>query len=210
MKFKVIPVEDYGIVVNKTAKSRYVYHPVHSIAEGIRDIQQEKLFTFEDHVAKNWLPIIATIGRRIEDIPLIELPDEKQAWIRQTLRGINAPASDDALKIKLLEGLWEAANPNKYSEEELLLNFYVHLYYSNPDPEGSDHEKNRPIIQEYLKSLQKKSIPTEVELEMEGSIQRVGGTREEGYAGGQAEEMVYAVKITNKETNIITALNYKQ
>lgn len=45
-----------------------------------------------------------------------------------------------------------------YTEEEVIekiLNHYISLYYPNPCPEGSDHDKNRDKIKKWWKQQNK-------------------------------------------------------
>jgi len=50
-------------------------------------------------------------------------------------------SEDNTIITKKVKDTW-----NKKEIEELLLNYHIHCFYPNPDPWGSDHEKNRNEI----------------------------------------------------------------
>lgn len=58
-------------------------------------------------------------------------------------------APDNTITIKPIQE--EKPSWSRDEIENLLLNYHVSLFYPNPDPEGSDHEKNKVKIKQYMK-----------------------------------------------------------
>ena len=207
--FKVIPVEDYGVVVDEKGTT-----PVYN--GWVYDSDIRRLTTI---VTNSWeeqnphqFPLIGIIGKRLEGVTLIELADD-DIYIYELANkamngGNNLPkglveyrsrAVDFAFD-KYIEGY--KTNTNKYSEEEMR-NAMVDAF--NKTGSRKEFEK---YIDNYIERLQKQPIPTEIELEIV-EIMEHGKRDAIGVATFNTSSSRYKLVIHNKETNTITAVNYK-
>lgn len=194
-KYKGIPIEDYGVVVDDTDyKDGDLI-----ISSGLIGIYKNKCLINDEtecHLKRKSLAqrIIGSIGKILDGVPLIELADTIMPLARKSAVMNNYDVNNDTYKHGFVMG--HKANTNKYSEEELLYKWDI---YINSDGDSEYQETLKKEIKIFLQSLQKQPIPTEVELEMEHNLD----TKQKW------ELAKWEVKIHNKETNTITALNYK-
>ena len=199
--YKVIPIEDDGVVVddnepNDKAFCLVIENNIGRVCTYLKGIKWS-------------MPIyrvIGTIGKRLDGIPLIELADTIMPLAKKSAVMNNYDVNNDTYKHGFVMG--HKANTNKYSEEDMIKCFLSAREFHSQDGivdinivlsyKGADNSDLEPVFitgQDYVQSLQKQSIPTEVELETE----MIGNPH--------VWEDVPIVQ--NKETNTITALNYK-
>lgn len=189
--YKVIKIEDYGVVVDGLATEHdecYVHHSDKGIT-----LAQEKT---DNHGMCSCEKVIATIGKRIDGVPLIELANDIDDKLRCSCPGYgNGDTVENSIYIHgWVDGY--KANTAKYSEEDIRRAWELGSCYGSAEdnvlPEAIRAQND------YLQSLQKQPIPTEIELETFISVYKGNGTY-----GGE-----FPV-IHNTETNTITAVNYK-
>lgn len=205
--FKVIPIEDYGVIVDDSIKGEkytWVYNTktnrVYKLSPiDILDITSEKV-------------IIAFIGKRLDGVPLIELATEEDTVYTEKQAYTIWKAGQEYWKTsgasvtfeKLTEGY--KANTNKYSEEDMtnahMTGSISALNWKTANIEEGYNHLNR--AEEYVQSLHKQTIPTEIELEME-----IVRHPDEEKLGVRMKYKKEVAKIHNKETNTITAVSYK-
>lgn len=180
-KSSIIKIEGGYVVVDKEANVRggdwfYMEGTSDSWATGLRQAEKGELVF-------GHFKVIASIGKRIEGVPFIELPSEieipkhfiSDREISSYKQGYKAAQSkgqyseEDVLKACELAGQ-RAANANNYSEAAM-----------------------KEEVLPFLKSLQTKR-PISVELEYEPDL-----TEENKFAAVWS----YKLKITNPETNTI-------
>lgn len=190
-QFDVIPIEDYGVVVDKEAKISKGDRFTEKYSVNIVRICQEDslynkiadgLYTYDTQFCSK---VIATINKRIDDIPLIELKKTvnqlaDEYAIEKTSHGPTVH-SKWSLEIGFIEG-YKAAQ-KKYSEEDMKKAhfhgwFQRERYPPSPDKCGyegkfpsewgkMDYEEHEDwFAEQFLKSLQPK-LPKSVVLEME-------------------------------------------
>ena len=209
--FKVMKIKDYGVVIDKI-----------EIKEGdciINTNTGSIILNWGGHGSMEWWKkIIGSVGKRLDGITLIELVDEVEKLACNALgydynNWVNIHCKDVSTIIYLEVTKWVKgykANTNKYSKEDMgnlwqfIVNGAKEIMLSGSTSVGS--------FEDYIKSLKKQVIPTEVELEMEGcsgicnKIAHDYSDEVEVCLSGCEEQ---EVKITNKKTNTITAVNYK-
>lgn len=133
--------------------------------------------------------IIASIGKRIEGVPLIELPDEALRIANMALYGAfpNATKEEEKLYKEIYaNGYRTASNIKRYTEADIMKAVQFGL-----NKKGCIH---KDTINLYLHSLQK--VPISVELEYE-----LFGVQEGNF--DPFRTAIEILKITNPETNTI-------
>ena len=164
-KFDVIPIEDYGVVVDKQIQPDANDY---FIAEGyLSELRKLTAWEKEHQTQIMCWKVIATINKRIDDIPLIELPDEH---LRAILSRPKLYPPGDFLN-GYLAG-YKAAQKN-YSEEDLLryMEFrMIHWKESIKKQEFKDspkpfEESDKAVHERAVKSLQPK-LPKSVILSL--------------------------------------------
>lgn len=237
-QFDIIPIEDYGVVVDKEAGQcyeigkiafAYQFGIVSKIMENIggsnRDVILEKMPHNGTLDRRQLYPVIASINKRIDDIPLIEIheveiqasklkiAENAEAWIYNQLS--ESPKEDIEFAAESCTDYWKAgykAATKKYSEEDMV-NFATNVFnmYEDGDLTIKARKKDTNfynLSKEMIKSLQPK-LPKSVVLEMEeatiGSEIYINKAIKRVVGG----ELIYQVKITNPETNTITPKEVK-
>lgn len=163
-KDSILQIEDYFVVVDKETepdnrKLCLCYHK----ETGSPNIEDYYADDKEYYVHKPD-KIIATIGKRIGDVPLIELPDEiygreiLKLWGKndRKLSGVDAYRAYEA---GVIDGYTYKANKGRYSEEDMwgVLHMLLRL---------TKFQDQEVAMYRYLKSLQTKR-PIKVVLEYE-------------------------------------------
>lgn len=76
--------------------------------------------------------------------------------------------STNVIRTGFVEGfkLAQQMNDKKYSEEDILVDFCIKTFYSNPDPEGTDYDKCLIYARNYINSLKQPRV-YDIEVEME-------------------------------------------
>lgn len=222
-KFDVISVEDYGVVVDSISDKVGIlcYHPF-----------QPYLFHSTETNKKVWSEcrtIVATIGKRIEGLPLIELPDMTFDWrnfLLQKAEQNNIMDSCGISQVSLGTAEWAcrqlaAQSKGVYSEEDMRNAWSagcnatasrwgqcvaIAQGLEDPKREGYKSINLAEEKEKYIQSLQKNKLPIAVGLEMEKLFDhdKKGKTHttdeNEAYHGAP---FIWQVKITNPETNTI-------
>ena len=180
-KYKVTQVKDFAVVVD--TNRMMAKHGEYSLTNlgGVRKVDDSPVLW-----ENGCYPIIATISKRLDGVPLIELTDDvEQLWgafIKSDIN--NGSASSYHVWLKLNNGY--KAKTNKYSEEDM-----HKAYYRN-----ETRFKGEPF-EVFIESLQNSKYPEHVELEMEEITDNVINFK------GHPTKQHYQVKITDKENNII-------
>ena len=216
--FKVIPTEDFEVVVdfgthpNNGDKFISLYEDESYLDINISTVDDFKEWADEDYTDECH-KVIGSIGKRLAGVPLIELNDKLQEEAKKYASQYgDAP---ELIWFDRKEGYKAGykANTNKYSEKELL----IAIAKARMSGQGVTNDSDNEI----LKSLQKQFIPTEIELEMESTYKKTDNcihckgkvlTYQQYFCqkcGENCHEVIEVVKIHNKETNTITAVNYK-
>lgn len=230
-KFEIIPIEDYGVVVDKQRAPKHLEWTFNRHAIGSNksspiekcsknaEINWANNMSYNDgktFLRDNFHSVIATINKRIDDIPLIEIEkNEVDKFVAfedaclECCRGIifdeNTfyPGTTDTreqraeLKIEWLKqmGMWPISFGYKaaggYNEEDIkkAIEFGKELYLDiKGNIQSGKERKLHP--NSFIKSLQPK-LPKSVVLEMEG------------YIHVPSRQLAQRVKITNSSTNTI-------
>lgn len=178
------------------------------------------------NLEKKTRSLLATVGKRIGDLPLIEIPDTEDN-MQEYDRLLNTAA-------ELSEGIcqpnnhvhdcdcagWVAGYQYKaaqskgtWSDEEV---FNFVKYLTEVDPFGpyeyvdGKPEDLKSLIKSWHKEYAQKKVPTAVELEMEESGRVIsGGLQPINQIGGKGLQahISHKIKITNTETNTIIPVN---
>jgi hypothetical protein len=228
-EYKVIPVEDYGVVVDEkgtTPNGSWVYN------NRLNDVFQ---IGGSNQPSATDALIIATIGRRLEGIPLIEEVDEDLLSIALK----ESENIDGTYQSGLVDGfsLGQAAqSKGVYTEDDIhkAMLFAISTREkavkggaltlpSNEDEEKQFKEdfttrfnKGKSLLKEFIASLQKKKLPTSVELEMEEEIVKCPhcegyGVTIDGKCNMCKDGKLHIddkIKIHNRETNTITPIKF--
>ena len=210
--FKVIPIEDYGVVVDMEPEVKSGDIVIDTDGKIVK-------LTTEHDISNDDYKVIGLIGKRLDGVPLIELADELELLFPY----IKNPEADNAITnwnyrvFDKREGY--KANTNKYSEEDIEKviemartlveetrgvknEFDIETILGSSD--GTYGVSIKYTDKQILQSLQKQPMPTEVELEMEYSdagenwFENVKHPKTFKYS---------RFKNHNEETNTITALN---
>lgn len=203
--FKIIKIEEYGIVFDDSIKvlGDWYYIPFTDSIEQMQDIDYGEF----NPNKMNWKKIIFSIGKRLEGVTLIELADDIEK-LAQEYSILEYPSNMYSVEVGMphrgtaFRGYIAGykANTNKYNEEDILKTWIAGKNHPNHKEPQAEYDK-------FLKYLKKPVIPTEVELEVE-ELARAIGKKVDG-DGFDKEHISYLIKITNKETNTIIAVNYK-
>jgi hypothetical protein len=190
--FNLIPVEDYAVII---------YNPPEEQGDWVINIENKKI----GQIGKSWdsleRKIIATIGKRIEGIPLIELPDDKFQPIRQAAEAwektkdrIDKSVDNKTANIYWMSG-YMTAQRGTFSEEDIKKGVATGIQDWQQRKEQTVGGLFSDIMSVIL-SLQQKKLPIQVELEIELYLPHPGlSARKE------------RIKTTNPETNTITPIN---
>jgi hypothetical protein len=166
----LIPIEDYYVVVDKEATIRLndwiicddrneLYHTVNHfkiiktlLPEGLND--------------RLWVKIIATIGKRIGNLPLIEIPDEdglKTIGVKafEALKELNPRGGMKEFVRMAAEFGYKAAQRGIFNEEDMrnAVTFGIDLHHREDVHTWADK------TDKYIQSLQKKKVIKAVVLE---------------------------------------------
>lgn len=218
-KFDVIPIEDYGIVMDKETKMQvgdnYYNVSINELGRALDTTISQIRYEEEHGIIRH--KVIATIGKRVrmwhgEELPLIELPDDpldrrKPVYMVKNLKG--GKEGNLTFNVQLFESLEEAKewckpHPHLQIVEEWIVAAQSKGVFSEEDiqkvldiaqsacnmPHDNDVLISRNFIEQELKNLQKNKLPVAVELEVE-------------YLDTIAGEDQHIVIITNSETNTI-------
>lgn len=196
-KETIIPIEDYFVVVDNTQTTNGNARYWVSGEDGIG-----RVVTHLDTKLIGW-PVVATTGKRIGDIPLVELSDEIEEELQEYMRFEDAALEvsksiifdpnvfcagnpftfeqRSELRLQRLKdlGIWPLkANKGKYSQEDMLKIFEAGRNFGFVEcAEGYGvpyGDRNRPLnCEAYLKSLQAKR-PISITLEYEEIIETSG------------------------------------
>ena len=190
-RFKVIPIQNYDVVV----EDHRIENPTTNDTI-LDEYNQVGKFVDLSHLGLgygNFRKVIGSIGKRLDGVPLIELVNNTMILARESAVKNNYDIGDDTYKHGFVNG--HKTNTNKYSEAQIKAAIIVGA--GNPNMTNKN-------VDDYLQSLQKQPIPTEVELECEFYCSTGRKCDEKGSNCKNAE---YRIKITNKETNIVTPIN---
>ena len=200
-KFKIIPIKDYGIVVNKKIKPVVGDYYYDEDSEREWPVTKEMIEQLNEHniLYKLKNKIIYSIGKSLDGVPLIELAKPFTSDLsKKYITGKDTIAVD----MRIGFDIGYEANTNKYSEEDMRKCFQsaIEGWYQT---KGSYTAKFKGTENDYLQSLKKQVIPTEVELGMENFVEKTINYHKNIWVNN------WQVKITNKKTNTIIAVNYK-
>jgi hypothetical protein len=227
-QFPVLPVEDYMVVIDKDAELKtgdylpikyktgeYKLHTVlkennqgwadYSKSTGHIPISLANGAMYAH--SKDYNKVIATIGKRIEGIPLIELPDEVEQLALYEAGYTSTEAmkgDDDAERTfeSFKKGYKAAQSKGQYSEEDIRKAVDVGLSLSTVTDEPFTSKKFKITKESFVQiALNNKRIPTSVTLEMDDWR----GDGEDPEIGNHATHLVFP-HIHNPETNTIIPL----
>jgi hypothetical protein len=144
--------------------------------------------------------IIASIGKRIERVPLIKLPDKAEQLAKEYSELPYKNWEESAQKILLVDNArldfiaGYKASEKKYTEADIKDAVLTGITYQRQNPKAVT-EDYKEIINSYIKSLQTK-VPISVTLEYE-----------ELKFGGVDSISLYRLKVTDLKTNTIIPKN---
>ena len=206
-QFKVMPIEGYGVVVDENEPNDKAFCLV--IENNIG-----RVCTFLKGI--KWsMPIyriIGSIGKRLDGVSLIESVDNVEQLAYSYLYDADEKPHVIINKNHPQYETYRAykngykANTNKYSEEDMA-DFGQHMIRQFALFINHDDNFAKRMLPEYLQSLQKQPIPTEVELETEPACTFARGLPvrclciQQKYNGDDCNNML--VKITDTKTNTI-------
>ncbi len=240
----IIPIDGGYVVVDKEAGQcstigaivfAYQFNIISTIIELIGNSSRDIILKEMPHNGtldrRQLYPVIASIGKRIEGVPLIELPNE-ELDLDAEITKINTPDRYDSINQRYnysekdLTNLVKKAQSKQYSEEDMKNCFLAAREFNSLDGpvdidivlnfKGADNSDLQAIWttpEDYLQSLQTKR-PISVELEYEESF-HVGLTgnphkEEDGWkmSGAEAACFLYEkLKIHDTVNNVIHPVN---
>lgn len=174
----------------------------------------------ERFICKDCSKVIASIGKRIEGVPLIEEVDELEELISELpidwmgTGSVKSAEAEEKAWTKKWNAYKAAQSKGQYSEEDMILysNWLTQWLFTNKyrklidgaKPYGiGDFISDEELFAKW-KSLQPKRIPISVELEMQGYT---ADYREIFNPNSTSKEIIWLVKITSPETNTIIPIN---
>ena len=225
--FNVIEIEDYGIAVDdfqikKGDSPCYCYNSIKSTWDNNIILYQG---TMPEYHYIGFKKIIGSIGKRLDGVPLIELVDNVENLVSDYdkskcphFKREHTPQEFyDVFDFAFTKGY--KANTNQYSEKDMINFLRFFLNHKKKEISQKLVDANVPdnfdVATEVFKLYQpqKQIIPTEVELEMETVVDLIDRAKQmqERKPGDNCviRRYIDVVEITNKETNTITAVNYK-
>ena len=192
-RFKVIPIQNYDVVV----EDHRIENPTTNDTI-LDEYNQVGKFVDLSHLGLgygNFRKVIGSIGKRLDGVPLIELVNNTMILARESAVKNNYDIGDDTYKHGFVNG--HKTNTNKYSEAQIKAAIIVGA--GNPNMTNKN-------VDDYLQSLQKQPIPTEIELEIV-EIMEHGKRDAIGVATFNTSSSRYKLVIHNKETNTVTPIN---